>query len=190
MLISITSTKLLNFFYVFHVGNGAGAPIDEIDYLCKQLHDNYVCASLDDSTCDPYATSYSVSANWINFLETENLTGEDIRNECNAANSADSCAANACAIEGWFVYQRKSLTINSSYQHPTFDSTTCTSSNAVGNGGSRGDKECCGSFPERRPFYNGGKACCANIAVYNTVTKQCCSGTPVRYVNGSQFGVR
>ena len=75
-----------------YVGAGSGPPIDGIDYLCKQLHDNYKCAAFDDSSCDPYATNYEVDADWIIFLETENLTGADIRSSCATANAGNTCA--------------------------------------------------------------------------------------------------
>merc|ERR1739848_359077 len=82
-----------------YVGNGFGAPVDNYDRACKQLHDNYACMSLEDSTCDPFTVAYNVPNSWISMIPTT----DDLRTPCEEANAGDSCAANACTAESSFV---------------------------------------------------------------------------------------
>jgi len=168
-----------------YVGSGFGQPVDNYDRACKALHDNYACMQVDDSTCDPYTVSYNVPANWIGSIPATT----DFATSCQAENPADSCAANACIAESAFVksYLAESSNIqNSAFQHSNinFDPTTsCNLGNSFATwSASRGDKACCGSYPNRQIFYNGNKQCCGGLYVFNSVTKQCCPDNVIRNI--------
>ena len=76
------------------VGEGLGAPVDDTDFHCKVLHDNYHCMTYDDSSCDPWTVSYSVPSTWGGNVIT--ATDSDIRSTCQSNNAGNSCAQNAC----------------------------------------------------------------------------------------------
>lgn len=159
-----------------YVGNGFGQPVDTYDRACKTLHDNYACMALDDSTCDPYTVAYNVPANWIALIPST----DDLAGPCATSNAGDTCAANACASESAFVktFLAENGALSADFQHTNvaFDPTTsCALSNGFSSwSATRGDKACCGSYPNRQIFYNGNKACCGDMNIYNTATKQCC----------------
>ena len=35
-------------------GKGRGSPVNQVDRLCKALHDGYECINMDDATCEPH----------------------------------------------------------------------------------------------------------------------------------------
>ena len=60
---------------------GHGHPLDNIDSICKQLHDNYHCLVQNfiartgsDQNCDPEVTEYGFNAGEV--LESLNLAAE------------------------------------------------------------------------------------------------------------------
>jgi len=167
-----------------YVGNGYGGALDNYDRACKTLHDNYACMELDDATCDPFTVSYNVPAAWIGSIPTM----VDFEPSCTAENPGNVCGANACVAESAFVksYLEEKDSLNSEYQHSNANFDVTTSCN-LGNSftswtANRGEKACCGSYPNRQIFYNGNKLCCNGLYVYNTVTKQCCADSQIRNV--------
>lgn len=159
-----------------YVGNGYGAALDNYDRACKALHDNYACMEIDDATCDPFTVSYNVPDNWIATIPTT----DDFSTSCNAENPNSVCAASACIAESSFVktYFVEKDSLNADYQHTNinFDiSTSCSMGNSFTSWtANRGDKACCGDYPNKQIFFDGTKSCCGGLNVYNTVTKQCC----------------
>merc|ERR1712046_442283 len=74
---------------------GRGEPVDEFDNLCKQLHQNYVCASMDaeleeDLECIPWETEYQVFSFYSYSM--------DIEDECKRKNPISICEQRACII--------------------------------------------------------------------------------------------
>ena len=142
----------------------------------KSLHDNYACMEIDDVTCDPFTVSYNVPANWIATIPTT----DDFSTSCNAENPNSVCAASACIAESSFVktYLVEKDGLNADYQHTNIDfdiSTSCSMGNSFTSWtANRGEKACCGDYPNKQIFFDGTKSCCNGLNVYNTVTKQCC----------------
>jgi len=174
-----------------YVGNGYGGALDNYDRACKTLHDNYACMQVDDATCDPFTVSYIVPTSWIIQLGDPLMT--DFSTGCNAENPNDACAASACIAESAFVNsyleEQNAGNMNADYQHSNVDfdvSTSCNLGNSFASWtANRGDKVCCGNYPNRQIFYNGNKLCCNGLYVYNTVTKQCCPDSQIRNVGDS-----
>ena len=166
-----------------YVGNGFGGPVDEMDELCKKLHDQYSCIKNDNEFCDPWTVNYNLP----NFNAGFNGVSEaDVVNECGNFNSGDDCAKNACIVESSFfrIYFQSGIQLNRFFEHDVFDaSSQCNLGNGFSSWSvSRGEKQCCGSYPNRSINYDGGKGCCAGEVVYSLSLKQCCGDGVVKGV--------
>jgi hypothetical protein len=159
-------------------GQGRGKPVDDIDMLCKRLHDGYTCAIMDaldlGMTCVPWEVQYN-SALGSGLGMGMNIDG--IRTECNSQNQATGCEQWACKIEGYFVQQLVLLfthggEIHDEYSHSNgFDwRVDCPISTGI-----QSEKACCDEHPIRFPFktYNGARDCCYSHT-FNTNLYQCC----------------
>ena len=169
-----------------YVGNGFGAPVDDMDELCKKLHDQYSCIQTEDSTCDPWNVFYNVP----NFNAGFNGVSEaDIQNECAAFNQHSNCARDACIVESSFfkIYFESNIQLNQFFEHNVFDpNSQCSLGNSFSSWTEiRGTKQCCGSYPNAQIYYDGSKACCDDLVVYNSNTKQCCGNGVVKSMNDS-----
>merc|ERR1712062_170347 len=159
-------------------GLGRGKPVDQIDRLCQNLHDSYECAILDsgDDSCIPWKVDYNSSGA---FDLSDRLF------ECENHN-VDDCTKSTCIVEGLFVqslfdhFMNNGLTINDDYKLSSgFDSSTCKI-----KGGAlsvKGERQCCGQVPFRRPFNdgNGDKACCGDVT-YRTDWVESCPDETLR----------
>ena len=85
-------------YFYDDVGRGKGAPVDEVDSMCKILANCYECAIRDSENegeiCVPWEVSFNPGINGI---------GLNLFDGCKNNNPGDGCAQRACACEGFFV---------------------------------------------------------------------------------------
>lgn len=175
-----------------------GRPLDDVDRFCKALHDGYTCAQVDakkngseeeeeeennnnNSSCIPWQTTYNSAFN--NGLYHD-LRMDQLSYLCKKANTQNSCAAQACQIEGWFVQSfftyfanggkvdLNNLKHSNGFKHKN---------NCFGTTKKLEELDCCNNYPLRYPFRNkeGVKKCCRSVT-YNVLTHQCCEDGTVR----------
>jgi hypothetical protein len=172
-------------YFYDNVGRGKGTPVDELDGMCKTLHDGYTCAIIDAELegadeCIPWEVEYNPGSG----------AGNDRFATCQAANpGGDNCAVRACSVEGIFTDNVFALLLGGSqadlenFSHSQgFDPATDAGCPVKpGVHGSSGAKECCGSYPNRFPFktLDGDRACCAS-RTYNTQILSCCPNGQVK----------
>jgi len=160
-------------------GMGRGKPVDQIDRLCQNLHDSYECAILEsgDGSCIPWKVDYNSSGA---FDLSDRLF------ECENHN-VDDCTKSTCIIEGIFVqnlfdhFMNNGLTINEDYKVQNgFDPATCMIQRGIA-AEVRGERQCCGEVPFKRPFNDGDgeKACCGGVT-YRTAVMECCPDETLR----------
>jgi len=156
-------------------GRGKGQAVDEVDEICKTLHDGYECAMRDaeveGTTCVPWEVEYNSAVGGADVSIAEG---------CAASNAGNNCAMRACIVEGTFSANLLNLFLvqfkqpNQSFMARNgFDfATVCATKK---NGGGPSNKLCCGSYPERFPFktLNGDRKCCGT-RTYNSLTLKCC----------------
>jgi len=190
-------------YFYDNVGRGKGTPVDEIDGLCKTLHDGYMCAMIDaenegSEECVPWEVEYNPGQG----------TGSDRFADCLAQNpGASNCVVRSCSVEGIFADNIFALLLGGSsadlatYSHangfdPSHSYEECTT-DADGNETcewvqgacaskpytqkASGDKACCGAYPNRYPFrtLDGDRACCGS-RTYNTQILNCCANGQVK----------
>lgn len=155
-------------------GAGKGKPVDAIDAMCHQLHQGYECVIMDNddagTPCVPWTEPFVAVAGFF-------LSENDVITQCDANNVPGTCAAQSCKVEGWFIqqfltYSLQGNAVDSSRQHANgFNvKTECSISSGV-----KSDKACCGNFPNRFSYkdYGGNRACCDG-ATYNALMYTCC----------------
>jgi len=166
-------------------GAGRGKPVDEIDMLCKRLHDGYQCAIMDSANlvtgeCIPWEVSYESAVGSGMLVDMDIAT---IRSECDIQNPSNGCANWVCKIEGYFVQQlvlyfTHGGSIDQSLRHANgFDpKNDCPISTGIDS-----EKACCDDYPLRFPFktYNGSRDCCYSHT-FNTNLYQCCPDGKVK----------
>lgn len=166
-------------------GPGRSKPVDEIDTLCKRLHDGYTCAIMDSSElvsgeCVPWEISYN-SAIGSGMIMDMDISS--IRQECDVQNPSNGCPNWVCKIEGYFVQQlvlhfTHGGLINHNFRHSNgFNpETDCPISTGI-----KSEKACCDEYPLRFPFkiYNGSRDCCFTHT-FNTNLYQCCPDGKVK----------
>jgi hypothetical protein len=83
-------------------GRGKSHPQNEVDAICKVLHDGYECAIMDGvaegEPCEPWTQDYQ-SANSLGRFDNS------LQVACEAQNAGNNCAIRACVIEGNFILQ-------------------------------------------------------------------------------------
>lgn len=150
------------------VGKGKSDPIDELDEICKTLHQGYECAMIDNTDCTPYDVIYQKPNPF--FIASK----DQIRTQCQNLNT-DQCQIDACTVETNFVFSVFGMQSNSdsSYRHDSgFDiEGNCP----IMHDGRPGEKSCCGDFPDRFPYkgFDGERECCGK-GTYDTGIQQCC----------------
>lgn len=157
-----------------------GTPVDNLDTACRSWNKCYDCINRDDSTCDGISSTYS---NVLYFSETSEIS-------CELAGAEGSCERNACECDvklAVSLYQ-SSIEFDDSYSSENgFDTATCI---ATGGGPGFAPDQCCGTYPDRFPFYSydNTRGCCAG-KTYDKDTLQCCEGGNVAVVcDGMNFG--
>jgi len=162
-------------------GRGKAQPADGVDSVCKVLHDGYDCAMLDaenrGETCTPWEVLYDAAVGGSTLTIAE---------EC-AIKNVNACSRDACTVEGTFVANLLSVMVttpggaiaDSNRQSQGFDvGANCVTK----RGGQGGEKQCCGTFPNRFPFktLGGDRGCCVD-RTFNTATLNCCSDGSVKF---------
>jgi len=161
-------------------GKGKGVPVNEVDNICKVLHDGYECIIHDhkveypNESCDPWTVDY-VSAVSLG----RNL--RQLENYCVKYNQ-NACAQRTCIIESHFAQSFFKLAINKDhrfeplYKHELgFDPEDKRNCPTIG--GKKSEKSCCGIYPERYPFktFDGQRQCCKR-QTYDVNVRECCNG--------------
>lgn len=153
------------------VGKGKSDPVDELDSICKALHQGYECAMIDDPTCVPYEVEY----NRPNVFWMANK--DQILPACENLNSGNECHINACASETNFVFQIFNAANPNSddNQHKSDGTGFDVEANCPITHGETGEKSCCGVYPDRFPYksFDGIRACCGK-GTYDTGIQECC----------------
>lgn len=165
-------------------GSGKGKPVDEIDTLCKRLHDGYTCAIMDshdiNQECVPWDIEYKSAIGSGLLIDMDIST---IREECDVQNPDNDCRNWVCKIEGYFLQQlvlyfTHGGSINQGNRHamgfnPANDCPTSF--------GTQSEKACCDQYPLRFPFktYNGARDCCYS-KTFNTNLYSCCADGKVK----------
>lgn len=160
-------------------GKGKSHPQNEVDAICKVLHDGYECAVMDGlaegEPCEPWTVEYE-SINSLGRFDNS------LQVACEASNAGNNCAIRACVIEGNFILQ-VFATFLSGY---TFDITLHhfglegnepwnPDEHCLVTKGEVSEIDCCGYYPERFPYrINEGRRGCCGSFTYNTKKLQCC----------------
>merc|ERR1711879_51945 len=172
-------------YFYDNVGRGKGTPVDELDGLCKTLHDGYTCAIIDTESeggdeCVPWEVEYNPGQG----------QGSDRFADCQAQNpGASNCAIRSCSVEGIFTDNVFALLLGGSqanledYSHAQGFDAGHNAGCPVKPGikGVSGEKACCGAYPNRFPFktLDGDRACCG-ARTYNTQLLNCCANGQVK----------
>lgn len=96
-------------------GHGKSKPVNDVDALCKILHEGYDCAMVDaeanGDSCVPWEVDYNTgTANLDNLVETCTVKNQ------NTGDQTD-CATNSCIVEGYFITNVFQLFISGTSQH-------------------------------------------------------------------------
>lgn len=179
-----------------HTGKGKSKPVDSLDALCKQLSEGYDCASIDAEAegliCNAWEEDYSdaegnsvgcgtlkVAADVVGIPET--IIAQL------GITVVSNCKKQACLIEQNFVNNVAALFLENpdiaipEYKHesPDFDSeASCVTKQCEGDF-CDGEKQCCGSIPQRRTYKQKSEAgvdriCCGETLFLDSGINQCC----------------
>jgi hypothetical protein len=164
--------------YPLRIGNGA--PVDDVDKICKRQKECYQCAKKDaqenGESCIAEETSYKFKAHY------DSVTNEPV---VQCTNNWGSCKRNLCECDRAFASRLPEASASdngwtgSHHAHyGGFDSrTNCLS--RIHTPGKDFQLECCGDFPDRFPYRfakdGTGKQCC-NKSIFNTESHDCCDG--------------
>lgn len=167
-------------------GQGRGNPVDVFDSHCMKYHHAVACAKREIESCDPYDTSYSITA--------RQEDGGDITYDCETGN--DSCQEATCYAQSHFI----SLLLKEQLEHlkvpdypsfsawkngGSFDNESCK----IGGGSRPRDEMCCGTWKHNtKKLLRFGKhlsrACCHSdngaFKTYDSNLATCCDDGSVR----------
>lgn len=172
-------------------GKGRGQPQNDMDAICKVLHDGYECILQDadavgEAGCIPWAIPYN-SATGLGQIPGSETAEEALRSACVQANMGDNCQARACAVENYFVVKvfeafLQGVQLDTSLKHSlgTFDpEAVCPVNNPIQV--TDNTKLCCGAYPIRYPFKpNGGERDCCGQKTFLTTFSKCCPDLTVQ----------
>lgn len=164
-------------------GKGKGVPIDDIDAICRVLHDGYSCILLDSEaagqSCIPWEIPYNSAVG--SGIPALGMTEENLIQECDNQNAVGTCENWTCKVEGFFIrslllhFTQGGHGVNQSHRHSQGFSVSDSCPTAGNN--PQTERECCGDYPRRRTFkpqgLNGTKGCC-NGNTFNASLLQCC----------------
>jgi len=167
-------------------GQGRGNPVDSFDSHCMKYHHAVACAKREIERCNPYDTSYSITA--------RQEDGGDITYDCETGNN--SCQEATCYAQSHFI----SLLLQEQLEHlkvpdypsfsawkngGSFDNESCR----IGNGARPRDEMCCGTWKHNtKKLLRFGKhlsrACCdmddGTFKTYDSNLATCCDDGSVR----------
>ena len=176
-------------YFEDEVGGGVGATQDQLDEICKTLHQGYECIIMDHDDlgdpCIPWEEEYNSA--FSSGLAPFGLTMANLISECENQNSGvDSCARKVCKVEGWFVlsyftYSVFGGTINSALQHGNgFDpDATCRNikvQSATDPFAGQGTPV----IPANQNG-NGANSAASTPVDLGVTTRECCATYPVRF---------
>lgn len=147
------------------MAGGKGQPVDDQDALCRKLAQCHTCVGIDHTQkCDPDIGNYRYTIDGT--LKT--ISCDDQKNK-------SPCKRNACECDRLFALEFSKMWDDGSFNkfywknkhnikagNPTFKKEQRCQVTNFGNP----KDECCGKYPERRP--------------YNSVLYECCSDGKVR----------
>jgi len=152
---------------------GYGTPIDGIDESCQLLSDGYDCAIMDgmddNEPCLPWEVNY---------------TYED--ESCHTAFNDNDCRIRACQVEEKFVDRLYAYILSGEwyslvYMHSNNFSPVdeCLRRGA----GNKGEKACCGEYPNRRIFHTmGSHHGCCGAKLFDNSVMECCDDETISLV--------
>lgn len=166
--------------YPLRIGNGA--PMDNVDKVCKRQKECYQCVKKDSidngRECIPEETGYKFKATY------DAVTGKP---SVRCINKPGTCQRNMCECDRDFASKLPEAATGDDgwtgahhAHYGGFDSRNNCLARIHTGPGQATNVECCGSFPNRYPYRfskdGSGKQCCSN-SIFNTDTHQCCDGT-------------
>lgn len=162
-------------------GRGKGQPINEVDGVCKVLHEGYDCAIIDWSIEKPQLLAKGQDCiPWeVSYNSATDLGGRSLVEAC-LDNNRKLCPQRACMIEGHFILSIYDLmvqfkSIDKSFLHSNgFNPTTgCLPIPPTDGGGGGGS----GTIPigNKPPGSGGGSP------KPTTPLRKCCGEYPVRF---------
>ena len=140
------------------IPGGKGKPVDAQDSLCRKLSQCYSCLNIDynsnTSTCDPSSGKYRYQIDGT--LKT--ITCQDAVEK----NSVHACRRNSCECDKAFALEFAKIWDDGKFNryywknkfnlragNPTFDKDDVCQVSTVG---SAERSQCCGGYPERKPY--------------------------------------
>lgn len=168
------------------LGHGRGQTVNEIDTLCRQLQEGYICVQDDldriGKECIPSDTVYQ-SGIGANSFQTN--SEELLIQACKTKNPMDECKQRVCIVEGAFVTKILDVffhgaPFDASFKHSMgFDPEESCQVQV----GGVGERECCGDYPNRSPYrsMNGNRDCC-NGKTFSTERYSCCRDGTINIV--------
>lgn len=168
-------------------GQGRGQPVDVFDSHCMKYHHGVSCAKLEIDNCDPYSTTYSITAK-------QSGNNGDVVYDCETGNNP--CQEATCYAQSHFISlllkeQLANLQVPSYPQFSSwkdggnFDSSTCK----ISGPGQLRQEMCCGSWKYNtkkllRFGQHLSRACCdqpdGGFKTYDNNLASCCSDGSVR----------
>jgi len=171
-------------------GQGRGPAVNEVDRLCKQLHDGWECTNMDNSTCEAHVVDHEVEYPPPLPDGWDESNFDDLQQKCETLNPGNGCTVTACMIDSYFMANLLKMyvqygfdpavlygaggPIDSTYRHDNgFD--TSDGCRAAGNGG---------------PQANGGNGGIHTPPAGATNERQCCGDYPTRFAFQTDYGNR
>lgn len=168
-----------------------GSPVDEVDYACRAYTVGNRCLSRDHPNCDIQNLDFTpyLRASWSTYLTfycSENLDADPITG---ITPTFDQCSYDVCLVELQGLNDQinalKEHGLSQQYKHSEgfIPSRDNCSSGSPNNGGQHvSPNACCGDFPYRTEYYDGGHKQCCEISglFYSVLTSDCCTDGAVR----------
>jgi len=168
-------------------GQGRGQPVDAFDTHCMKYHHAVSCAKLEIDNCNPYTTTYSITAK-------QSGQNGDITYDCETGNN--KCQEATCYAQSHFISlllkeQLENLKVPSYPLYSSwkdggnFDSSTCK----ISGPGQLRQEMCCGSWKYNtkkllRYGQHLSRSCCdqpdGGFKTYDQNLASCCSDGSVR----------
>lgn len=184
-------------------GKGKGQPVNELDRLCRVLHDGYDCIEMDDPLCQAHTIEHEVEyPPPIPNAWADEADYPDLEAKCSTANSGDECTTRACMIESYFMAELLKMYIatdfsnaqlygaggplDAAYRHNNgFDpAESCMTVNVNLNGPFSGAT---GTGGDGGAGTNVGPPA---VASGGSNTRQCCGVYPTRFPYHTEYGTR
>jgi hypothetical protein len=166
-----------------HVG-GSGIPVDALDAACRDLYLAYTCLEMDvESGSYSRSCSHTGSFSWYQDVNNVIQCGKDDGGNW-GSNAKNTCKMDLCAVEKKFadtvhaLFQGGFAVDENNYGAAGLGN--CQKVAGAAGAGVAGASQCCGSYPNRKTAPAGANVeCCgANGKSYNTLTHDCCAGSP------------